>query len=230
MKKLPFVAAAVASVVAPVVSAYQGGDMIARAGVAYVVPGNASAAGGTNVKSQGSSHTLAGKVNLDDPSNAAQLGLGFTYMVNDRFGVELSGLTPYKQKLKGESYVDNKHYAVKVGSIEATPVNLMLQAYLLNSDNPFQPYVGFGVNYTHYKTSKDQFDKVDAKDTWGGAAELGADYKLNDNFVVNAAASYNQSAADIKLFNAYTEEQLAGELKNVAMDPWAFRLGMGYKF
>ncbi len=241
MKKLSLVAATAASVIAPMVSAYQAGDTILRAGVAYVVPNKFSETGYYVAKKEGEAEfAVIGNTNIEKPDNATKLGAALTYMVSDQFGLELSSVTPYKQSMKLDGTIHSKGTrlpdfdysgSLKVGSIKAMPINLILQAYLLKSDSPFQPYVGAGINYTNYSTSdKDNhLSKFDASNTWGGVAQIGADYKLTENLLLNAAATYNQSATDIKV--ALKPETAAGiEEKNVSLDPWTFQVGLGYKF
>ncbi|WP_330926169.1 OmpW/AlkL family protein [Candidatus Sororendozoicomonas aggregata] len=214
-KKLPLVAATLASLVAPTVSAYQEGDMIVRGGAAFI----------TSKEKTFSLGTIASKI--EKPSGSIQLEAAFTYMLSDRYGFELSTSTPYKHNWNVDY---NEQFSGKAATIKVMPVNLVVQAYLLDESNPLQPYVGFGINYTHYnvETEKSTESKLNAKDTWGGVAQFGADYMLSDSLMLNAAATYRQSETDLKAND--DNQGVLVKSNGVSLSAWSFRIGLAYKF
>ncbi|MGY2437821.1 OmpW/AlkL family protein, partial [Escherichia coli] len=86
---------------------------------------------------------------------------------------------------------------LKLGSVKHLPPTLSLVYYPLDSKSAFQPYVGAGINYTWFfddKLSSEAegagFRGLDMKDSWGWAAQIGADYMLTDNLMINAQVRY----------------------------------------
>jgi len=70
------------------------------------------------------------------------------------------------------------------------------------------------------------FDGLSLDNSWGLAAQVGMDYMLNDNWMVNAQVRY----IDIET-TGKTNVDGVGRLKvDVDVDPWVYMVGLGYKF
>lgn len=203
---------------ASIAQAHQAGDFIVRAGAITVDPREDSGA----VKVNGAA--LAGTgATLD--SNT-QLGLNFAYMLTDKVGIELLAATPFSHDVGVTGVID------KLGSIKHLPPVVSAIYYPLDKTSAFQPYVGAGVNFTWFfdeSLSGDAkaagFDGFSLKNSWGLAAQLGADYMLSDNWMVNAQVRY----VDIET-TGKTSLGGAPVKVNVDVDPWVYMVGLGYKF
>ena len=121
----------------PSVMAYESGDLIFRAGPANVDPDASSGPirlGGTPL--DGTSVDVDGNT---------QLGLTFTYMINERLGIGLLASTPFEHDITETGVgVDN------VGSTKHLPPTLSLQYFPAAGSSTIQPYLGIGVNYTTF--------------------------------------------------------------------------------
>ncbi len=220
VKKLP-VAAAVMAVVAALsgpAMAYQAGDVIVRAGAATVNPDVDSG----NLKSNGTDTGIT----VDVDSNT-QLGLSMSYMLDDKWGIELLAATPFSHTIKATGGIG------KLADVKHLPPTLTLQYYPLDNSSAFQPYVGLGLNYTtffdeEFKSNyKSTYRGLELKDSWGLAAQLGADYRINDNWSVNAAVWY----VDIDTEAEFTQRSNGAKLKvDVELDPMVYMVGVAYKF
>src|SRR5690606_13259028 len=120
------------------------------------------------------------------------------YMLTDNIGVELLAATPFSHDV-GVKGMPAGFDALngKLGSLKHLPPTLSLVYYPMDSASAFQPYVGAGLNYTWFfdtKTSSSAeakgFDGLDLKDSWGLAGQIGLDYMLSDNLLVNAQLRY----------------------------------------
>ena len=214
------------AIAAPSVQAHQAGDIIVRAGAITVqthentssVKGDRGALAGAN---------FGGKVTLD---NDTQLGLNFAYMLTDNWGVELLAATPFTHNMhiKGTGAIDGK-----LGSRKILPPTLSAVYYPLDSKSAFQPYVGAGINYTLFFDEKlsseakaKDFTSLNVRNTWGWAAQIGADYMLTDNVMLNGQVRYIDMDT-----TAYVGVKDAGRAKvNVNVKPWVYMVGLGYKF
>lgn len=214
-----------AAVAAPSAFAHQAGDIIVRAGAVHVNTDEST----SGVKTSGLGN-LGGKATID---NDTQLGLNFAYMITDNFGVELLAATPFKHdvnvKNTGIDFVDGR-----LGSIKHLPPTLSAVYYPLSGKSAFQPYVGAGINYTWFfdeklssqaKNSTLTANSLSVKNSWGWAAQIGADYMLTDNIMLNGQIRY------IDIDTEATLNTVAGRTKvDVDVKPWVYMVGIGYKF
>jgi len=227
MSKALFAASLLAvALVSPMAHAYQAGDIILRAGAITVDP---------HENSGNIDHSVLGKV---DGSKATvdsdtQLGLNFAYMVTNNVGIELLAATPFNHDV-GVKGMPGAFSGLngKLGSIKQLPPTLSLVYYLMDSKSAFQPYVGAGINYTWFfddKLSSEAeskgFSGLDMKDSWGLAGQVGMDYMLTDNIMLNAQVRY------IDIDTTGTTYLAGDKVKvDVDVDPWVYMVGLGYKF
>ena len=211
---------------APVAHAHQAGDFILRAGAITTAPNEDSG----DIKLDG---TKVGgtKATLDSDT---QLGLAFAYMLTDHIGLELLAATPFQHEVgvKGlGAGLDGK-----LANIKQLPPTLSLQYYPMEPTSKFQPYAGIGLNYTLFfdedlsSNRKAQgFSNMKLKDSVGLAGQLGMDYMLTDNLLVNAAVWYVD--IDTKATIDGPSALGVGKTKvSVDVDPWVYMVGVGYKF
>ncbi|WP_085626145.1 MULTISPECIES: OmpW family protein [unclassified Pseudomonas] len=211
---------------APAAHAYQAGDMILRAGAITTAPNESSG----DLKFDG--NKVSGtKATLDSDT---QLGLTFAYMLTDHVGLELLAATPFKHTVGVKGLgggLDGK-----LADIKQLPPTLSLQYYPMEPTSRFQPYAGVGINYTLFfdedlsSARKQQgFSNLKLQDSVGIAGQLGMDYMLTDNLLVNAAVWYvdidTKASVDGPSALGYSKTKV-----NVEVDPWVYMVGLGYKF
>lgn len=209
------------AVAAPFAQAFEAGDIIVRAGAATVDPNEDSSA----VKLNGA--PLGGQATLDSDT---QLGLNFAYMVTDNIGIELLAATPFQHTvgLKGLGGLDGTF-----ADIKHLPPTLSAVYYPLDSKSTVQPYVGLGINYTIFfdedltgARTQQGFSNLELDDSWGLSAQVGVDFMLTDNIMLNGQLRY----IDIDT-EATADLAGAGKVKvDVDVDPWVYMVGLGYKF
>jgi outer membrane protein len=215
------------AIAAPLAHAHQAGDIIVRAGAITVDPQESSSdiwvgALGTDVAGT--------KATLDSDT---QLGLNFAYMLTNNIGIELLAATPFSHDV-GVKGMPGGFAGLngKLGELKHLPPTLSVVYYPLDASSAFQPYVGAGINYTWFfdtKLSSDAEDKgfsgLDMKDSWGLAAQVGMDYMLTDNIMLNAQVRY------IDIETTGTTHILGDKVKvDVDVDPFVYMVGLGYKF
>ncbi|WP_418139484.1 OmpW family outer membrane protein [Oceanimonas smirnovii] len=205
MKKVALLVAA--ALMAPSAAfAHQAGDILIRGGAVTVSPNSS----GDNVLGTG---------NLD-PNTNTQLGLTFSYMVTDNWGVELLAATPFSHSVSTQGLGE-------VAKIKHLPPSLMAQYYFGNAQSKVRPYVGLGVNYTVFFDEEARGalaaagSPVDLDDSWGVAAQAGLDMKVTDNLFVNGSVWYMDIDTDVK-----TD---LGTFKT-EIDPIGLMVGLGYRF
>ncbi|CAI9000495.1 MULTISPECIES: OmpW/AlkL family protein [Pseudomonas] len=216
---------------APLANAFEAGDILLRAGAITVNP----EADSSSVKvDQGplAGADLGGKATM---SSDTQLGLNFAYMLTNHLGIELLAATPFEHdvKLKGTALSAANG---KLGTLKHLPPTLSLVYYPLDPKSAFQPYVGGGINYTYIydehvgsQAQSAGFSNFKAENSWGLAWQVGADYMLTDNIMINAQVRY----IDIDTRATVENNSIAPGTRarvDVDVDPFIYMVGLGYKF
>lgn len=210
MKKLA-VAALVLSSLSGGAWAHEAGEFFIRAGSATIRP------------TEGSDSVLGlGSFTVD---NNTQLGLTFTYMATDNIGIELLAASPFRSKV-GTGPTGT------IATVNLLPPTLMAQWYFFDASSKVRPYVGAGINYTTFfnadfnDTGKDAgLSDLSASDSWGAAGQVGVDYLINRDWLINASVWYMDVDTDIK-FKAGGDNQSI----HTRLDPWVFMFSAGYRF
>ncbi len=207
----------------PVV-AHQSGDFIVRMGGIKVAPDVSSDAFDSALPVVGGL-----EVDVDDDT---QLGLTFAYMVTDNIGVELVGATPFTHDI----ILDTGGSGVVIGETSHLPPTLLAQFYAPQL-GPVRGYLGAGVNYTLF--FDDSIDDAVVSPLLGGADvdvklsnsvgfawEVGADFLINENWLLNASVWNIDIDTEARL---YVNDARVDKI-DVEIDPWVYMVGVGYRF
>lgn len=226
MKKMRVVVGGALLLAAMGVQAHKAGDVILRFGAATVEPHEDS----DPVELNGSNVVNGGGATLNANT---QLGLTGVYMFTDNIGLELLAATPFRHKISTDNTLEKALGVADIGDVKQLPPTVSVQ-YYFNNSTIVTPYVGLGVNYTTFFDEDVDADlekavgghsKMDLDDSWGLAAQVGMDVALTENWMLNAAVWY------IDIDTAAEIETPAGRIDtNVEVDPFAYMVGVGYKF
>lgn len=182
------------------VAAYETGDMILRVGIASVQPDVS---------------TGVAALKPLDVDNGEALGFSGTFIVAPNIGVEVLAATPFSHDITAGG--------AKAGETDHLPPTVTVQYYPMAADSMVQPYIGVGVNYTVFMDEKlNGGAKLNLGNSLGPAFQLGLDYRIDDNWAINAALWKIDINTEVKINGAK-----AGELE---IDPLVIMLGAAYKF
>lgn len=216
---------------APVAHAHEAGDILVRAGAITVNP---KADSGSVKVDQGplAGTNLGGKATMDSDT---QLGLNFAYMFTSHWGIELLAATPFEHDVKLKNTALSAANG-KLGTLKHLPPTLSVVYYPLDSKSAFQPYVGAGINYTwiydeHVSSGAQQagFSNFKADNSWGWAAQIGADYMINDKWMINGQVRYIDISTTATVENNGVAPGTRAKV-DVDVDPLVYMVGIGYKF
>jgi outer membrane protein len=188
---------------------HEQGDWILRAGVGVVDP-------------QGTAYTDPDdptfQINIDRGTSATLTG---AYMFSDNWAFEVLASWPFSHDINLEG----------VGKIAATdhlPPTFSLQYHFVPGGK-FQPYAGLGVNYTtFFNTDVEPIlpgATLDLDNSFGVAAQLGADMMLNDKWLLNFDFRWISIESDATLFDGVDSETVS-----ISIDPLVYSVNLGYKF
>jgi len=197
--------------VSSVAVAHQAGDIIFRAGAVMVSPDESSPVV-ANIAEFG----------VDDNT---QLGLNFGYMITDNWGVELLAATPFSHDVSLGALG-------KIAETKHLPPTLVAQYYFGDAQSKLRPYVGVGVNFTNFfdndftpEAKAAGLDNLSLSTSWGFAAQVGLDYNINKDWLVNASVWYADISTDVN----FTLGQDAVSI-DTDINPWVYMVSVGYKF
>ncbi|MFM2476587.1 OmpW/AlkL family protein [Celerinatantimonas sp. MCCC 1A17872] len=183
------------------------GDFLIRARILDVVP---------NEDITGS---IAGSA---DVNNDVVPELDFSYFFTDHIAAELIAGTT-KHDVKWNAGSSSK---VDLGTVRLLPPTLTLQYHFMPKQR-FSPYVGAGINYTHFfaEDTGSANSSIDYKDRFGYAFQAGFDYAIAGNWSVNL---------DVKKLFLRTKVNTVVSGNNVSasgsLNPWLLGVGVGYRF
>ncbi|GAB2796956.1 outer membrane beta-barrel protein [Halomonas shantousis] len=188
-------------VISSQVLAYGAGDIFTRVGVAKVSP-------------KSDNGTLSGGIDVDVQDDQG-FAITFGYRFHDKLGVELLAADRFEHdiELNGDNLASTKHL----------PPTLTLQYYPLGgTPSRVQPYVGAGINYTHFSDDNSALGNLELDDSWGAAGQVGVDLLINEHWALNAAAWYLDIDTDASLDGT--------DLGNVDIDPVVVMGALSFRF
>lgn len=151
-----------------------------------------------------------------------------TYFITDNIGLELIAATT-KHDVKGKGGLEPVGELVDAWVL---PPTLTLQ-YHFAPKAKVRPYVGVGLNYTHFynEDASDSLEdaigdtKVKLKDSFGYALQAGIDVDIDTNLFLNFDVKY----IDIDTKATLTTGGLTNRVK-VSLDPIVAGVGIGMRF
>ncbi len=115
--------------------------------------------------------------------------------------------------------------AQALGSVNLLPPVLTLQWHF-NPDQTLDPYIGLGFNYTRFMDSTlgtnggaDRNIHTE-RNAFGPAFQFGADYNLDNGWLLNVDVKKVWLQTDVTLANV-------GKIDKLDIDPWIFSVGFG---
>ncbi|MBL4764077.1 MAG: outer membrane beta-barrel protein [Colwellia sp.] len=218
MKK-SLLAIALLSSLSTMAFANQAGDILVRGGATMVSPDSGKAA----VFLDGADSGL--QVSVDDNT---QLGLNFVYFFDKNWAIELLAATPFDHDIK----LHNGDTTTLLADTKQLPPTLSA-LYYFDTGSAFKPYVGLGINYTIFfdnsftgTYSDAGFSDLKLDNSFGIAAQVGADYDLGDNWSVNVSARYIDISTDATFKVGGSVNGLAA----VDVNPMVYSVMLGYTF
>lgn len=216
---------ALLSCTSTVALANQAGDILIRGGATMVSPDSAKAP-----VFLGGDDSAGLSLSVEDNT---QLGLNFVYFFDTNWAIELLAATPFTHDV----IINDPNAALGVDGVklaEVTHLPPTLSAlYYFDTGTAFKPYVGLGLNYTHFFKEEFEpapkslgFSNLQLDGSFGYSVQIGADYEIDKNWSVNASARYIDISTDATF-------DVAGESigkSTIDVDPMVYSIMVGYKF
>jgi Outer membrane protein W len=139
------------------------------------------------------------------------------YLFAPSWGVEVLAAVPFKHEVK----LDGQ----KAASTKQLPPVLGVNYHFM-PDAQISPFVGAGINYTRFFSTKGegllQGAKVKIDDSWGAAAHAGVDVQLSPSWLLTADVRWIGIKGDVHVGGA--------NVGTAKVNPWVYGVSFGYRF
>lgn len=215
--------------------AHEAGQWILRAGVGTVMPKDDNLRLPEIVIDP---LTINATVQVDDGTSLTLTG---TYMFTEKWAFDILASWPFKHDIDLAATISDgtntESGKVPFGEVEHLPPTFSIQYHFL-PDAKFQPFVGLGVNYTTFLTEDLDQGIIDAgivdyslDDSFGVAVQAGADWMINDNWLINFDLRWINIESDLSAtIDDGVNLPVTAGLGTVKIDPVVFAINVGYRF
>jgi outer membrane protein len=177
-----------------------------------------------------------------DVDSATAMTLSATYMFTENWGFDILAATPFSHDINaavvlgGPGPGPNISPFAKIAETKQLPPTFSIQYHFI-PDGTFQPFVGLGMNWTTFFDTKVSSDlaaegitdlKLD--DSIGLAAQVGADWNISDNWLVNLDVRWVKIESDASLTMTVPAPAQVLDIGKVSVDPWVYAINLGYRF
>lgn len=158
-----------------------------------------------------------------ETGNAVTLLLTYERMVTPNIGVEIAFGVPPKISAKATGSV--AFLGDDVLSARSVSPTLFFNYHFGEPGDTWRPYVGVGINYTHFASIESTLsNNVEMGDSWGPAGVLGIDYALTKDWSLTA------SVAALKVKSNLVAAGATVLTTTIDFRPVTYSLGVAYKF
>ena len=220
--------ALLAATVSPALGA-EPGTWKLRAGVGVVSPDSDNLTTG-----------LGGDTLIIDVDDGTAMTLSATYMFSEHWAFDILASTPFSHDINAQvitsvdpGFTPNP---IKIAETKHLPPTFSVQYHFI-PDASFQPFVGLGLNWTtFFDTSVDPglaaagITDLELDDSFGLAAQVGADWMINDNWLLNLDVRWINIESDAALVGPVAAPTNALDIGTVKIDPWVYAINLGYSF
>ena len=135
--------------------------------------------GVANVNPKSDNGTLAGSpATISDDT---QLSLTAEYFIRDNIGIELLAATPFEHDINiGGAFA---------GTTKQLPPTLSVN-YHFPTQGKIKPFIGLGLNNTTFFEEASGLGVLKLEDSWGLAAQVGADWQVSDQGALRLNVRY----------------------------------------
>jgi outer membrane protein len=157
---------------------------------------------------------------------------GLTYMLSDRFSLDLPLAPGFKHDIVGAGAIGG---VGKIGEVKVLPVTLLAQYRFFDANALLRPYVGIGPTYARFYKARGTATltgltggtpanptTLNVESRWGATVQLGATYAFSGRWFLDGAVLKTQ----LKTRNTLS----TGQTLDIKLDPWTYTVGLGYRF
>lgn len=178
--------------------------------------------------------------------NAFGFEIGLNYFFTENISTNFSlGYSNHETKIQ---YSDFEQHRYPIGDVIMVPLNLSFQYHFILND--FRPYVGAGINYTHFYVIEEELiggvNGAEFDSTLGFALQGGVIYDINKKWFVNFDIKQMFISTDMTTYHGWCgtpakstsikvavpcpDYNVEDVVNKVDINPLSIGFGIGYKF
>ena len=163
--------------------------------------------------------------------NATTLLLGYTRHLNANWDFDLLLGVPPTYSIKGTGTLAPFG---EIARIKQAGPTAMINYNFGAPGNVFRPFVGLGVNFTHFYNATSSASgniasggptRIELTNSFGAAAQIGAVYRINEMWSLNASVAAAKVSTDLTSTTGSIERKTTLDLR-----PVVYSLAVGYAF
>ncbi|HWP18506.1 MAG TPA: OmpW family outer membrane protein [Burkholderiaceae bacterium] len=171
-----------------------------------------------------------------DVDDARTLIFGYQRYFNDHWGLDLALGIPPKHKVYGRGALEGFG---QIASSKQVAPTLFVNYRFGHAGDRLRPFVGLGVNYTHFTDTRSTTagdwasggpTKLKLKDSWGWAAQAGASYALTDRWTLNATVAVADVESDLTATTTTPGGGTIVRRTKIDFNPVVFTMSVGWRF
>lgn len=135
------------------------------------------------------------------------------YFIQDNLGIELLAAVPFRHKISLGG--------AQVGTTRHLPPTVSLNYHFTN-ESAVTPFLGIGVNYTNFFSTKSPLGTLKIKDSWGVALNTGVDFAISERGAIRANLRWINIQSDVTLNGA--------PIGKTKIDPWVAAVSYVHRF
>ena len=155
--------------------------------------------------------------------SGSSLTINATYFFTPKLAFDVLGALPFSHDILLSVDGDK----AKIAETKHLPPTFSVQYHFV-PEGDFQPYAGVGLNWTTFFSTDTVSDlsnqgiDLDLDDSFGLATQIGADFLVGDDWLINV---------DVRYIDIETDANLGGaDIGGVHIDPWVYSVNFGYRF
>lgn len=166
--------------------------------------------------------------------DSSTVGFGYTYRFLPQWSVEAALGIPPTHKTYGQGFLTPFG---ELSSVKEESPSVFFN-YHLGSYGNFEPFVGLGLNFTHFSDAHSTASgnaasggptRIELSNSWGLATHVGGTYAIDKHWSIVGTVAY----ADVKSDMTATTTTSAGDLvrtTRIKFNPVVYTLSIGYNF
>lgn len=135
------------------------------------------------------------------------------YFIRDNLGIELLAAVPFRHSISLGG--------VQVGTTKHLPPTVSLN-YHFSNDSAITPFLGAGINYTSFFSTRSPLGNLKIKDSWGLALNAGVDFAVSERSAIRANLRYINIQSDVLLDGT--------NIGKTKIDPWVASISYVHRF
>ena len=154
--------------------------------------------------------------------DATTLFLSYEYLITPNWGLQLAGGIPPEHDTNATGSIA---FLGKVSSVKQFAPTVFVNYHFGDDSSTWRPFVGLGVNYTHFYDAKSEYHQdIELSDSWGIAGQVGLAYAITPQVSLVGSIAAAKVKADMVATGSTVQQT------TIDFRPVVYTLAVSYRF